>query len=450
MKISKQLSLLLSLMLIFITAPLSAENNLSKSSSSKAPLSKIQWQQDIDKLYASICCLHPNPWRTLSAKKFKQSLQKIADASDKSSKALTISKLIQAVAKVSKSGEDGITGISPFQQSTAFHLLPIQLYSFSDGMYVVSANQEHGDLVGKQLVSIAGVPIKDVVAKLQPYLSNESEMWSKNISPSFVIVSELLETLDLSSNLITSIKFTSSQGKTENRELKAITLSNYSEHVTKIEQMNTLPPVGTSDFQRQQIYSERYWYRKLDNSTLYMQYNDVQAENFNGQSFADFMHELEMELKKFQLQSLIVDLRFNSGSGDIFANHRSYAAFFDLINNFESEARPLTLYVLTGRATFAVASDFATDIDKRTKAIFIGEKMGGALSHFAEPEQVLLINSKLKVKIATRYWNKTLSSATSKSLSPNFPIALSAKEYYSQIDPALIKALQLIELSQYD
>ena len=62
---------------------------------------------------------------------------------------------------------DGHTGVFPLAQPD-LELWPLQLYAFADGWHVVAAQDPHGDLVGREVTAVGGVPVDEAVERLRP------------------------------------------------------------------------------------------------------------------------------------------------------------------------------------------------------------------------------------------------------------------------------------------
>jgi hypothetical protein len=454
MNIRYSLIFLFSFQLIFSLLTIEAKNRPSEpihlENSSQQQLTKELWKQDVNELLDSIRNFHPNPWRSTTEKKFKSHLEQIVSQSPSNTRAQTMLKLIAAVSLITQSGGDGHSGIWPFQEATQFNLLPLRLYAFSDGIYIIGANKNNQALIGQTLKSIAGVSIDKILEKVRPYVSHESTNWNKSWTPQYLIINELLESLNITKGTSVDILTENTSSQLKTTKLRAIPLDSYKEKFKNALNNTILPSSQSAPLYLQKVLSEKYWYQNLGNKTLYFQYNLVREEN-NGQSFTDFVEEIEIEIKKNQTHSLIVDVRNNRGGEDIYDHsHQIYAPFFEMINNFNVEQRELTLYVLTGRTTFSAATNFTLEVDKKTQAIFIGEAMGGRSNYYGEPERIILPNSKLRVMIATRYWNRPNFSNSAQSTIPDHLVELSSSEYFSNSDPVLKKVLELIELSSFD
>lgn len=57
---------------------------------------------------------------------------------------------------------DGHSNILPVQPATGFRMFPLQLYIFSDGIYVTAAAPEYHSVVGLRLTRIGNTAIEDV------------------------------------------------------------------------------------------------------------------------------------------------------------------------------------------------------------------------------------------------------------------------------------------------
>jgi len=442
---NKTISLLLIIIFSLFTSLFQTQLVAKQHHSSNHQLTRTQWQQDVDKLLAKIIRLHPNPWRTISKNKFKSHLQAIVNNSGNESKQSTIIKLIKSVSMITQAGMDGHSGIWPIQKATDFHLLPLRLYWFSDGIYILEADEKNSGLIGHRITAIAGISIVNVLAKVQPYVSHENSMWLKSWTPFYATIPELLESLGIAKGLSVTITTEDSSRTKINTQVTAISAENYEKLFFQALNIAVLPVNASAPMYLQRVFEQRFWYKQLNENTLYLQYNLIFSEDNDGETFNDFMEKVEIEIKKYQLTNLIVDVR-NNGGGD----NTAYAPFFTMLNTFKSEKRDLDLYLLTGRVTFSAAINFTVDVDNKTPAIFLGEPTGGSPNQYGDPISISLVNSGLSVRIASRFWNKTLNRDKALSHQPDYLINLSSRDYFSGADPVLQKALDLIELKSFE
>ena len=79
-----------------------------------------------------------------------------------------------------------------------------------------------------------------------------------------------------------------------------------------------------------------------------------------------------------KVKRVIVDLRLNGG-GD----NTTYGSLLSALSDATIN-RKGGLFVLIGRATFSAAANFAADVDRLTKAIFVGEPTGGGVEIYGD------------------------------------------------------------------
>ncbi len=73
------------------------------------------------------------------------------------------------VAEAVALADNGHTNISAYPQYTNFSTIGVRLYSFKDGVFILDADAEKVDTLGRRVVSVEGIPIEDVQAALTKY-----------------------------------------------------------------------------------------------------------------------------------------------------------------------------------------------------------------------------------------------------------------------------------------
>ena len=105
------------------------------------------------------------------------------------------------------------------------------------------------------------------------------------------------------------------------------------------------------------------------------------------------------------VRRVIVDLRLNGG-GD----NTTYGSLTPLFGSKAVNKRG-KLQVLIGRATFSAAANFAAEIDRATRAVFVGEPTGGGVETYGDTFPVLLPTVGWTVHIAARYHERKRSES---------------------------------------
>src|SRR5205085_1216388 len=120
-----------------------------------------------------------------------------------------------------------------------------------------------------------------------------------------------------------------------------------------------------------------YWFEHLPaEKMVYLQYNVVTNE---GESFEKFCARLFQFINDHDVQRLVIDMRWNGG-GNNFLNRPLVHGLIrcDKINQRGK------LFVIVGRNTFSAAMCGAAEIERHTKAIFVGEPTGSSPNFVGE------------------------------------------------------------------
>jgi C-terminal processing protease CtpA/Prc len=140
-------------------------------------------------------------------------------------------------------------------------------------------------------------------------------------------------------------------------------------------------------------------------------------------------------VKKRTFRRVIVDVRLNPG-GD---NH-TYVPLLQALRSKRINKRG-RLVVLIGRSTFSAAENLITELERKTRAVFMGETSGGSPNLYGDIQPVDLPSAGLRVDIAGIYWQKSVAGDPRVAIDPRVPVALSSSAFFRGKDPALAKAL---------
>lgn len=426
-------------LLAIVIVSLSAHAQDSRPSSVQAETE--QWSEDIDFLAAAWRRMHPEPWRALSEAEFAQQLQRISASSGEWPRNKVIVELMRVIASTTRPGRDGHTGMWPIQKATGFTLFPLRVYWFADGIYVIDTTPEDTELKGLRVTGIGGYSLDEIIERVESLVSRESDYWVRSWTPLYAIVPEILEVLFGDLGAAVELEFRSANGDRTTKALRSIPAAEYGEAFPLALQVAMLPgdPDGALYLQKQRQF---FWSRKLDDDTLYFQYNLVLPEDRSGVTFAGFVDVLRQEIERDDIEGLIIDVR-NNGGGD----NTTYAPLFAMLDRLRSEETLPNLYAIIGRVTFSAAINFAVDLQNRYDVTFVGEPTGGSPNQFGDPEYVTLPNSGITVRISTKYWNKGGDGDTRLALEPDVAVEQSASDYFAGKDRALETVLGLIRHS---
>jgi pimeloyl-ACP methyl ester carboxylesterase len=386
-----------------------------------------RWREDLRALTNAIRTIHPKPFWRGNERDFQAEVDQLDRAIPYLDDNAIKVGLIQLTAMI-----DGHT-ILPFSQGPmGFGYYPLRLYSFSDGIFVIDAQPPWQDVIGARLVQIGDLSADEAFRRLAPLAQHDNDLTLRLLTPVHMLVpEELIATGVIADPTRPNFVF-------ELRDETRRTLN---------------PPPTTTDLFRawgggfaplpQQggaLYlsrtGERFWFTPLEESrSLYIQYNQVQSSTQSGESLTTMASKIERALADHDVARVIVDLRHNSG-GD---NH-TYGPLLRLLQS-AAVNQPGRLFVITSRHTFSAAANFATEVERTTHAIFVGEPMGGRPNLYGDTRTATLPNSHLTVYVSALYWQKSTPDDTRPWIEPQLPALLSSTDYFAGRDPALAAIL---------
>lgn len=383
------------------------------------------WRQDLNYLAEQIRVIHPKPFYRTSESQFSSLVTQIDQDIPYLTRDQIVLQMIQLSAMI-----DGHTNLPIRQSGLGFHLYPLRLYSFSDGLFVIDAQQPYSDSVGARVVGIGGMDEETVWEKLKPLSHHDNEMSVRQVAPVFHLIPEVL----MAEGIIkepTQPAFVveKSNGERVTLNPQPVPFSEYLAWSNVV--LMALPK------QPQPMYLSRvdegFWFTFLqDSKTLYIQYNQVRSTTLSGETLSAFSQRISEFIGKNEVQCVVVDLRYNGG-GD----NTTYGPFLNLLRDNPAINQYGKLFVIIGRQTFSAATNFATDLERTTHAIFVGEPTGGSPNLYGDTLPVQLPNSKLLVRVSARYWQGSTSDDKRPWLEPLISAPLSSKDYFARRDPAL-------------
>ena len=383
------------------------------------------WTEDILQIVEELPRLHPDPWFGIPQEEFETEVDVLLGKLEELSDAQVTVELMRLFALISRAGRDGHSGIWPIHA----RLLPIRVYSFSDGWFVVGASDEHGELVGSHLVAVGGVPVEEACARLAPLLTRDNE-WNLRLKLSMALTTpEVLHGVGITPDAEkASVLLSTSAGVERTVELHA------TEHLT-FEQHFALP--ARPGVRWLEGREHAYRMEVLPGSrALYVQYNQIVPRAADGRTLADFADELVRTFEGRELERVIVDLRSNGGGDN--------TTFGPMIRALQQPAlaRPGALYGLIGRETFSAAGNFAAALERETGAILVGEPTGGGPNQYGDARTLPLAHHpELLVRISTRYHVFGEPDDARLATDPDVLVELSSADYFAGRDPVLERAL---------
>lgn len=352
---------------------------------------------------------------------------------------------------------------SSAQPLALFHSLPLRLWWFSDGLYVVKAHPDFKQLVGARIEKFGDLTPEEALRRVRPYISGH-EAWTKWRSASWLVFLEPLHAIGASpSDQEAHITFR---------------LANGTETTIAMHVRPSPDPSPNHEYWSAIIPDDKSlpgrWPHALDGTTVPPAYRpgvDLSGEiigdakrvlyirstftgPMGGESFEQKTVAIQQMLLKDRPTNVVVDLRLNTG-GD----------FFNTLLLSEGLPRLVPknghIFVLLDGVTLSAALVTAARLkyfgDGRT--VFVGSAVGDPGGFWAEGGHMDLPNSRIQVSYASQfedwakgcddldkcYWASVAFGVKNVSFTPEIPIEPSFTDYAAGRDPLVEAALTHIK-----
>jgi tetratricopeptide (TPR) repeat protein len=381
------------------------------------------WRFDLDLLAREIRRVHYNPFRKTRPEDFDAFVKKLhADIPRLKDHEIQV-----AFMKLMRMAGDGHTFIRP---ADGFPSIPVQLYVFSEGIFVTAAAPEHADLAGAEVLRVAGKPAAEALTALDGVVSQDNPMGLKALGPRLLAMPRILHALGLApEDDRLALEVRDLQGKQRTVTLTA--------GAAQPDEKWATPRQGAGP---EPLYlkdrKSPYWFEYLPESrTVYCQYNAVRERP--GEPLEKFCSRLFKFLDDNEVERLIIDVRWNGG-GNTFLN-RPWIHGLVRCTRINQRGK---LFVIIGRQTFSAAQNFTTDVQRHTQAIFVGEPTGSSPNAIGETNRFTLPWSKMTGSIANLYWQHSWPMDHRIWIAPELYAPPSFALYRVNRDPALEAILQ--------
>jgi hypothetical protein len=378
----------------------------------------LNWLYDIDFLASELPKKHANLFFNCKEEHFLSEIQTLKDKVPK----ISSYEICVEISKIVANFKDAHTSV----MLPVNLLLPIEVYWFKEGLYIVSAIEKYRELENLRIIQVNGLEINKFIQRLSKIVSYENKNFLKAQLPKYFPAIELLYGLKLASNL-DSIELT-----LENRD-------NQSKIVT-IEALSfkSLKDINNNNVPMEEAYlplyrkepEKHYWFQYLQESrTVYFKYNA--CRNMPDKDLPTFGRELITFINEHNVDKLVIDLRNNLGG-----NSQLLDEFIKDIEHCEKINKKGHLYVVTGRETFSSALLNLFSLKGKTKAIFIGEPTGGKPNCYGEVEKFKLKNSGITICYSTKYY-RTIQNDRLLDFLPDINLEVSIDDFLLGNDPCL-------------
>lgn len=333
-----------------------------------------KWIEDIDYLRDTLVKKHKNLFFNTTKDEFEEKINNLKSMINE----LDYEEMKVEISRVIASIKDAHTAIA----IPAKWYLPLKLYWFNDGIYIINTTAEYKELLYKKITAIDGISINEVIDDMSQIISYENDFLFKAQCVKYIQVAEVLYGL----LIIDSMENLKIRVEDEDVEIETVSFNEL-----KYIANDKLPIYAKKSY-------ENLWYEYREKQhDLYIKYNS--CREYGEILIKDKIIEIIKFIENNKIHRLTIDLRNNMGGDSTLLEPLIYYIKKNSTINTKGN-----LKVVIGRETFSSALLNAYQFKFETNATIIGEPSGGKPNCYGEILRFNLPNSKFNISYSTRYY----------------------------------------------
>lgn len=400
------------------------------SAASNAAPDEIQYNRELHQLVQVLESIHPNPWRSTIPQAFKDQLSR-NPAILRSFPVGPWLDISRALTSLDPEQQDTVSGINLFKQAINWHLLPLELALFDDGIFITATEPDWQDYIGHRLLTINGKSADQLVERIANYFPSHQ----RPLIAQYLRITELLEYMgaackdacqltvsdnDQSKTLVLSENHWQTDGKIQH-QLKAVSL------------MQAFMA----------LYPDRASLALEDEDTLYWRLAGGLLQST--QQFQQTTTEAQEYLRNQGINHLILDFRAINRVDPALVGRLGR-----LIKNVSVQEPHRQLYVIIDITSGTVVYDLLYQLSLMPEVSFVGEPVATGLSYFYDPRPVRLKATGLLINIASRYQSFLKLPSENNPVKPDYRQGWIGDDFFAGQDSVKSAILDLIEINRPD
>lgn len=379
------------------------------------------WSSDLDTYIAAVKRDH----YVYRSKELPERFQSIAADLRKNIQTYSDQRILMEFEHLAAQLGDGHTYILPWAaQRISSKVLPFRFYLFSDGLFIIDAEEPHTALIGSRVDQFGPISASEALKKIGDYVSRDNEQGITWIGPLFLQFEGTQELIGAARNGKVSMALTGTDGNQLFADFDFGPVSRM-RGVPKLfppKEATNPPPMYLS---RMDV---NYWIKSLPSKTLYVQFNQVWDDPT--ETLQAFSKRLGDSLRRFKPSHLVIDVRHNNGGNAMLLD--------PLLNEMKAfKALPGTrITMLTGRNTFSACQIFISRADAMLHPVFAGEPSSSKPNFVGEEHEIVLPWSGARGSISNRY-HESIPGDNRQWIEPQIKLVLGSKDYFANRDPLL-------------
>lgn len=408
--------------------------NLAKD---PAPSRDAGWAWDLDFYVRRMKQIHWDLYGVVSQQKFLAEVERLKHDIPN----LTDSQARVRLRKIAAMVGDGHTSSRLAAEGEPRQLLPIHMFAFADGVYIIGADSAHADLVGSKVLKVGPLSIDAAMNATHPYMSVDNEMGYLASGPTMLTSPAVLQAIGASPDeLGATFQVQKPGGQPADAYVEPVP-SPAGGHEGYL--MPGFTYLHQKSAAQQPLYlrgrEEPLRIESIpDHKAVYFWFGGV--TNTPAGTLKDFVDRAFAMVDQEHAEHLIIDMRFNGGG-----NTGLVRPLVDAVIRSDAINRRGHLWVIIGRHTFSAAQNTVNLLEKETNAVFVGEPTGSRPQFVGESTWFVLPHSRTRVFCSSRYWQYLDSTDERTWVQPQIAAPMSFADYAAGRDPAVDAILGWID-----
>lgn len=251
-------------------------------------------------------------------------------------------------------------------------ILPFYFRCYGKDYHIMSTTKQYEKFLGSKLLEIGDCPIEEIISRLAKYGSFETPSGEKYCLNKVITFNTIKRAGLAEKNGKMKLKFKLADGEVETIVCKPLDLTKKNKFVSlyphkenpmfSIKDMNSFYGLKTSQ----------------ENKTIYVHLNTINGDP--DYPFTTLFDELMNKLKKNIYETVVFDLRYNSGGMVTYASLLS-----NLLSVNRNELAEYNLALVTSGCTYSAACWFVNDfLMYFPKTVIFGEETGQAIFNYTD------------------------------------------------------------------
>lgn len=325
---------------------------------------------------------------------------------------------------------------------------PLELFLFTDGLYVIGAPRNLADLVGGRVRAFGPLAVEHALLEMRAYVSVDNDMGYRDWVSAALTSPDVLEAIGAlppadaeAGTEPLDLELELAGGKRERAFVECAELPASASVYGSLGRTRAPGWVYAHDSSTGELppylreAHRPLWFTDLPEQRLVYCWFGAVTDPPGG-SFAGFCRELFEHVEAVGAERLVLDMRLNDGGNT--------GLILPLIHGLircEAVNRPGHLFVVIGRRTFSAAMNTCSLLELHTAATFVGEPTGSRPNFVGESTSFVLPCNRYRVFCSSRYWQHVSSTDTRPWIAPAIAAAPSFADYAARRDPVLAAIL---------